>query len=60
MWESLLHPANHLYLVEQTNEFDGKRVEIMDKIAQFKGKDEISKFLSFKHTQFSFLVNYCF
>ncbi len=52
MCESLLHPANHLYLVEQTNEFDGKRVEIMDKIAKFKGKDEISKFLSFKHTRF--------
>ncbi|XP_016136065.1 myosin-11-like [Sinocyclocheilus grahami] len=28
-------------LDEQTNEFDGKRIEIMDKIAKFKGKDEI-------------------
>uniref|UniRef100_A0A673IHS6 Myosin-11-like n=1 Tax=Sinocyclocheilus rhinocerous TaxID=307959 RepID=A0A673IHS6_9TELE len=28
-------------LDEQTNEFDGKRIEIMDKLAKFKGKDEI-------------------
>lgn len=60
MWESLLHPDNYLYLVEQTKEFDGKRIEIMDKTAKFKGKDEISKFLSFEYTGFSFLVNYYF
>uniref|UniRef100_A0A8C1E392 Si:ch211-14a17.10 n=1 Tax=Cyprinus carpio carpio TaxID=630221 RepID=A0A8C1E392_CYPCA len=28
-------------LDEQTKEFDGKRIEIMDKTAKFKGKDEI-------------------
>lgn len=47
IWESLLHPANDLYLVEQTAGLDAKRTEIMDKIAKLKGKDEISKFLSF-------------
>lgn len=45
MCESILHPASDLYLVGQTKEFDGKRAEVMDKIAKLKGKDELSKFL---------------